>query len=318
MSKLSIIIPVYYSADTLMDCYNDLRKVALLQLDSYEIVLVDDGSGDNSYEICKEIAAIDKNVRIIKLSRNFGSHAACYAGFVACTGDCATIKTADCQEPASLILDMHQSWKEGNKVVLAERVGRREKFHQVYFSNMYYKLVRTFVDKKMPLMGFDCFLLDRRPIEALKLIDERHTAMALQVLWLGFKTSIVTYDKLARTKGKSQWTMAKKMKMVVDSIVGYSPAPVRFVEFFGVSFAIIAVIWGLWILILSLMGNIEIQGWTALMIVVLFSSGLIMVSLGILGEYIWRTFDVVQKRPVYIIEEEVNFLQDGSEITEMR
>jgi len=306
MSKLSIIIPVYYSADTLMDCYNDLKEVVLPKLECYEIVLVDDGSGDNSYEICKEIAAIDSNVRVIKLSRNFGSHAACYAGFVTCSGDCAMLKTADCQEPSSLILDMYESWKKGNKVVLAERAGRKERFSQTIFSNSYYKIVRAFVNKKMPQMGFDCFLLDRRAIEALKLLDERHSAMALQVLWIGFQSSTVTYVKLARTKGKSRWTASKKIKMVVDSVVGFSPAPVRFVELFGVLFAAAAGVWGLWILIARLMGNIEIQGWTALMIVVLFSSGMIMLSLGILGEYIWRTFDVVQNRPVYIVEEEVN------------
>ena len=314
MSKLSIVIPVYYSADTLMDCYNDLCENVFNILQNYELILVDDGSGDNSYDICKDIAKEDKNVRLIKLSRNFGSHAACYAGVVASTGDCCTIKAADCQEPSTLILDMFESWQQGNKVVLAERVGRKAGVFSKGFSNLYFKIVRTFVNKKMPKMGFDCFLLDRRAIEALKLLDERHSAMALQVLWLGFTTSTVSYVRQARLKGKSMWTLSKKIKMVVDSMVGFSPAPIRFVEVIGALFTVIAVIWGIWILILRLTGNIFIEGWAALMLIVLFSSGMIMLSLGILGEYIWRTYDVAQNRPVYITEEEINSESIESEI----
>jgi dolichol-phosphate mannosyltransferase len=270
------------------------------------MVFVDDGSGDASWDICKEIADIDENVRLLKLSRNFGAHAACYAGLVVCTGDCAITKSADCQEPSSLILDMYESWKQGNNVVLAARIGKDERFPKVAFSNMYFWVVRSFISKKMPKMGFDCFLLDRRAIDALKLLDERHSAMALQVLWVGFKTSVIPYIRLARRKGKSMWTLSKKMKMVVDSIVAFSPAPVRFVECLGALFAAVAAIWGLWLIIARLLGHIEVEGWTALMVTVLFSSGLIMLSLGILGEYIWRTFDVAQNRPVYIVEDEVN------------
>lgn len=209
MSTLSIIIPVYYSEETLMDCYKDVCGI-LPKLDSYEIIFVDDGSGDRSWEICNEIAAIDENVRLIKLSRNFGSHAACYAGLAASTGDCAMIKSADCQEPQSLIIDMHESWKQGYKVVLAVRKDRSEGFLSKAFSKTYYSIVRRLISKKMPKAGFDCFLFDRRAIEALKLLDERHSAMALQVLWIGFATSEIPYIRLPRTKGKSMWTLSKK------------------------------------------------------------------------------------------------------------
>ena len=305
MEKLSIIIPVYFNADTLMDCYNDLKEKVFNLIDNYEIILVDDGSGDNSWEICKEIAANDKNVRLIKLSRNFGSHAACYAGLAASTGNCATVKSADCQEPSSLIIDMYESWKQGNRVVLAVRQGREEGFSQRIFANTYYGLVRKFVSKKMPKTGFDCYLLDRRVIEALKLLDERNSAITLQILWAGFKTSIVSYTRLARQKGKSRWTLSKKVKLILDSFVSFSSTPVRFVEWLGVLFATGSVIWGIILLITKLSGKIEVTGWTTLMLVSLFSSGVIMLSLGILGEYIWRTLDVAQNRPVYFIEEEI-------------
>ena len=142
MSKLSVIIPVYYNADTLMECYEDLRNNALNMIDGdYELILVDDGSEDASWDVCKKIAGMDENVRLIRLSRNFGSHAACYAGLAICTGDCAVIKSADSQEPSSLVLEMYKRWSEGNRVVLAVREGREESLSQAAFANLYYGLV---------------------------------------------------------------------------------------------------------------------------------------------------------------------------------
>jgi dolichol-phosphate mannosyltransferase len=315
MNKISIVIPVYYSADTLLECYMDLKENALTKINAdYEIILVDDGSGDNSWEICKSIAQKDENVRLIKLSRNFGGHAACYAGISVCIGDCAMIKMADNQEPASLIIDMYDSWKQGNRVVLAMREGREESFTQKAFANIYYKLVRRYINKEMPKTGFDCYLIDRRVIEALKLLDERHSAITLQILWTGFKTSIVPYTRVARQKGKSRWTLSKKIKLFLDSFVSFSAAPIRFVEWFGVLFAAGAFIWGAALIIARLLGGVEVAGWTTLMVIVLFSSGMIMLSLGIIGEYVWRTLDVSQNRPVYIIEEkEDNVTKEAEE-----
>ena len=313
MNRLSIIVPVYFSADTLMDCYEDLKENALNKMScDYELIFIDDGSGDNSWEICKEIAKKDQYVRLIKLSRNFGSHAACYAGITACTGDCAVVKSADSQEPSSLILDMYEKWKQGSRVVLAIREGRDEGVFQKVFAKVYYGLVRRFISKNMPKKGFDCYLIDRRVIEALKLLDERHSAITLQILWTGFKTATVPYIRKARQKGKSRWTLSKKMKLVLDSLVSFSPAPIRFVELLGILFALASIVWGVILIVFRLAGAIEVVGWTTLMVIVLFSSGMIMLSLGILGEYIWRTLDVAQNRPVYFIEEDTHNGIDGA------
>jgi dolichol-phosphate mannosyltransferase len=304
LNKLSIIIPVYYNADTLAECYEDLKENVFKKITNYELILIDDGSGDDSWEICKQIAAKEKNARLIKLSRNFGSHAACLAGLVACTGDCATIKSADNQEPASLIIDMYESWKKGNRVVLAVRESRKDNFSQKIFAGIYYALISKFVSKKMPKSGFDCYLLDRKVIEALKLLDERNSAITLQILWAGFKTSTIHYTRLARQKGASRWTMSKKIKLVLDSFVGFSFVPVRVVQWLGALFAAGSFIWGLALIYFRVFVGIDVAGWTTLMLVSLFSSGTIMLSLGVLGEYIWRTLDVAQNRPVYFIEEE--------------
>jgi len=301
--KLSIIIPIYYNEDTLMMCYQDLREKVLKQLETYELVLVDDGSGDNSWSVMNEIAKQDRNVRLIKLSRNFGSHAACLAGLSECTGDCATIKAADLQEPSELILDMLESWKQGNKVVLAVREDREEPVSQKLFANLYYWLVRKFALKTMPKTGFDCYLLDRKVIETLKLLDENNSAITLQILWAGFQTEEITYVRKAREVGVSRWTLAKKVKLVVDSLISFSYIPLRFMSVVGVLFAGVGVIWAMALVLCKLLGTIVVEGWTTLIVLNLFSSGLIMLTLGILGEYVWRTLDAARKRPVYIIDE---------------
>lgn len=303
MSKISIVIPVYYNEDTLQLCYEDLAEKVLSIVGEYELIFVDDGSKDTSWQVMQDIASKDKNVKLVKLSRNFGSHAACLAGLSAATGDCATIKAADLQEDSTLILEMYESWKKGNQVVLAVRSDRDESFSQKLFANMYYWLVRKFALSNMPKGGFDCYLIDRKVIEVLKLLDEKNSAITLQILWAGFKTDIVYYVRKAREIGKSRWTLAKKVKLVIDSLVSFSFVPIRFMTVVGAAFFLGAIVWASFILISKILGGISVEGWTTLILLQLFSSGLIMFTLGILGEYIWRGMDAARKRPVYIVEQ---------------
>lgn len=302
MSKISIIIPIYYNADTLLLCYQDLAEKVLGQIGDYELVLVDDGSKDDSWKVMQEIASLDRNVKLVKLSRNFGSHAACLAGLSVATGDCATIKAADLQEDSMLILEMYESWKKGNQVVLAVREDREESFSQKLFANTYYWLVRKFALNNMPKGGFDCYLIDRKVIEVLKILDEKNSAITLQILWAGFKSDVVYYVRKAREMGKSRWTLAKKVKLVIDSLVSFSFVPIRFMTVIGGIFFLGSLVWTAILIVTRLLGGIEVEGWTTLMIMQLFSSGLIMFTLGILGEYIWRGMDAARNRPVYIVD----------------
>lgn len=305
MSKLSIVVPVYYNEMNIADLYVDLKEKVLYKLESYEIVMVDDGSGDNSWAEMNKIAAIDNNVRLLKLSKNFGSHAAILAGLNYCTGDCAMIKAADLQEPSSLIIEMYESWKKGNKVVLAAREDREESKSQKGFANTYYWLVRKFVSSEMPKSGFDCYLIDRKVIDVLTALDESNSALTLQVLWAGFKKDVIYYKRLKREKGKSRWTLSKKVKLVVDSIVTFSYTPLRIVSAVGALGFLAAVIWGIVVLLFRIFGDIPVQGYTTLMIFQLLSSGLILLVLGVLGEYIWRGVDAARHRPVFIVDDVV-------------
>lgn len=305
MSKISIVIPVYYNSDTLMDLYNDMKEKVLDKIGEYELIFVDDGSGDNSWEIMGQIQAMDDNVRRVKLSRNFGEHAALLAGLSVCTGDCAVTKQADLQEDSTLILEMYESWKRGNKVVLAVRRSRDESKVKIFFANMYYALIRKFVNKNMPVGGCDCYLIDRKVIEVLQLLDEKNSSLTLQVLWAGFRTEHVYFDRKNREKGKSRWTLSKKVKLVVDSMMSFSYVPIRFMTFVGIAFNICAAVLFISVLAEFFSVGTPIAGWSSLMCVVLCSAGLILLMLGILGEYIWRALDAARTRPPFIIDENI-------------
>ena len=240
---------------------------------------------------------------LVKLSRNFGSHSAILAGLIHSTGDCAVMKTADLQEPSTIIYEMYEKWLNGNNVVLAVRKDRQEPWIQKAFSNLYYRLMRRIAIKTMPDGGFDCFLIDRKVIKVLELMDEKNSTLMGQILWAGFKTDTIFYTRLQREKGKSRWTFSKKVKLFVDSILSFSYFPIRFISALGILTFFGTIIWLLYILYAKFYIGIEVEGWTTLMITNLFFYGLILLTLGIIGEYLWRAFDAARHRPSYIIEE---------------
>ncbi|MCI8598126.1 MAG: glycosyltransferase family 2 protein [Lachnospiraceae bacterium] len=307
MSKISIIIPVYWNSDTLMLLYEDMKEKILPKLGDYEIVIVDDGSGDNSWEIMNQISDMDENVKLVKLSRNFGEHAAILAGLSHCTGDCAVTKQADLQEDSELILDMYEKWKEGNKVVLAVRADRDEGPIQKFFANLYYTLMRKFVLKDMPKGGFDCYLLDRQVIKVLMMLDEKNSALTLQVLWVGFKSDKVYFHRKAREIGESRWTLSKKIKLVLDSMMSFSYFPIQLMSTLGAILAAVSVVWAGILVVQRLCGVEDVAGWTSMMVLMLFGFGAIMLMLGILGEYIWRALDASRNRPPFLVDETKGF-----------
>ncbi|MBP5253306.1 MAG: glycosyltransferase [Lachnospiraceae bacterium] len=302
MSKISIVIPVYYNSDTLRDLYEDLKNKVLGTIGEYEIVFVDDGSGDESWKIMNEIRLEDSNVKCVKLSRNFGEHAAIFAGLSVCTGDCAVTKQADLQEDSSLILQMYESWKKGNEIVLAARNSRKDNPIYVLFAGLYYKMIRRMVNKNMPMGGCDCYLVGRKAINELIKLNEKNSSLTLQVMWLGFQTDIIYFDRLEREKGKGRWTMAKKVKLVIDSILSFSYAPLRMMMYAGFLFDIFSLIMFIMVLVEYFTVGTPIAGWSSLMSVVLLGFGMMMTMIGIIGEYIWRALDASRNRPPFIID----------------
>lgn len=286
--KISIIIPVYYNEDNLRLLYDDIKKKIYIHTEyNWEIIFVNDGSLDNSYSILKELAVEDNRVKAYSLSRNFGSHAAILCGLTKCTGDCAVIKAADLQEPTEMIIDMIESWKRGNNVVLAVRQKRNESKHQIMFASLYYWLVRKTALPNMPKGGFDVYLLDRKVISVLMQLDEKNSALTGQILWSGFRTDKIYYTRLARKMGKSKWTLKKKIRLVSDTLFSFSTLPITIVSLVGTVSCLGALIWAILVFIFKILGLIKVSGWTTLFMFNLFSFGIIMLTLGILGGYLW-------------------------------
>lgn len=307
MKKISIIVPVYYNQDNLLPLYADLKEKVFNKLKEntnteYELIMVDDGSKDNSYKVMQDLAKIDSNIKIIHLSRNYGEHAAILAGLSQCTGDCAVRKAADLQEPSEMILDMMKKYDEGYKVVLATRADREEPIVQKAFSNLYAFLMRKLVLHNMPKGGFDSFLIDRQVIDFLVKMQESNTSLMSQILWAGFETATVPYVRKKREIGKSRWTLSKKIKLVYDSLISFSYFPIKMITNVGFFSFFISVMLLLIIIYKKFVGKIDVEGYTSLIMVMLMAFGIIMLSIGILGEYLWRTYDAARKRPPYIIE----------------
>ena len=307
MKKISIIVPVYYNQDNLLPLYADLKEKVFDKLKEntnteYELIMVDDGSKDNSYKVMQDLAKIDSNIKIIHLSRNYGEHAAILAGLSQCTGDCAVRKAADLQEPSEMILDMMKKYDEGYKVVLATRADREEPIVQKAFSNLYAFLMRKLALHNMLKGGFDSFLIDRQVIDFLVKMQESNTSLMSQILWAGFETATVPYIRKKREIGKSRWTLSKKIKLVYDSLISFSYFPIKMITNVGFFSFFISVMLLLIIIYKKFVGKIDVEGYTSLIMVMLMAFGIIMLSIGILGEYLWRTYDAARKRPPYIIE----------------
>jgi len=304
MPKLSIVIPVYYNAENLLPLYEDLKEKLLNREGAeFELVFVDDGSGDDSYAVLQAIAQQDDRVVLYRLSRNFGSDAAVLCGLVHATGDCAVVKAADLQEPTEMLWEMYEKWLSGDQIVLAVREGREESRSQEMFANLYYSLTRRVALPNMPKKGFDVFLLDHKVIDVIGNMNETNSALSGLVLWSGFRTGTVTYVRRARKIGKSRWTLRKKVRLVTDTLFSFSTVPITVVSTLGVVSVIGSILWAIDALVSKLTNQTTVEGWTMLFIFALMAFGIIMVTLGLLGGYLWRTFDAARRRPPFIVAE---------------
>jgi polyisoprenyl-phosphate glycosyltransferase len=304
--KLSIVIPVYYNEKNITVTYGKLKEVVFPNILNYELIFVDDGSKDESYSELLKLQKNDNRIKIIRFSRNFGQHVAIFAGLEHINGDCAVVISADLQDPPELILEMFSQYNRGNKVVLAIRKERHDSLGSKIFSHIYYKLMRKYAIKDMPLGGFDCFLADKNVIQVLTKIEEKNTSLFAQVLWLGFKRAEVFYTRQTRDIGKSSWTLSKKIKLIIDSLLAFSYIPIRIISLVGIIDCILSLSYALYVIIQKIAFGAN-AGWSSLMVAIMFTSGVQMLTLGIIGEYLWRNFDESRKRPLYVIEDKSGF-----------
>jgi dolichol-phosphate mannosyltransferase len=305
MPKISIIIPCYFNEDNIPVTSRKLIENEKLfpKEVSFEYVMVDDGSKDNTYrELLKFQKKHSDKVRIVKLARNFGSFDAILAGMNYATGDCCVIIAADLQDPPELIPKMYEYWKTGIKLVIANRSDREEGFWQKLFSNFYHNMIRKFALTNVPKGGFDLVLFDKQLREDIVKIDESNTNVLYLLTWLGYDYVNIPYTRKAREIGVSRWTLSKKIKMFVDSFVAFSFLPIRMISIGGFIIGFFALLYAVYIIIAKLTNLIQLEGWTTMMVVFLFVSSFQMISIGILGEYLWRSLDASRKRPNFVVD----------------
>lgn len=302
---LSIVVPVYFNEPNLHDTVPQL--LALKQkLENYnlQLVFVDDGSKDNSLDILLDYQRqFPAQIKVVKLTRNFGTMAALQAGMTVATGDCVSVISADLQDPPELFVEMIHHWENGVKAVFAVRSDREDSLAQKTFSNLYYALVRRFAIAGYPGGGFDFFLIDRQVVIEVNKIQEKNTNLMTLIFWLGYQAVLLPYTRRKRTKGKSRWTMGKKLKLFVDTFVSFSYFPIRIFSAIGIVYALLSFLYGAFIFTSWLSYGIPVQGWVPMMLVLTFTAGLQMTVLGILGEYVWRTLDEARSRPQFVIDE---------------
>jgi len=306
--KLSLVIPVYNEAENLPLLVPAVdAALASLKDVELEFVFVDDGSQDETLARLRTLAETDRRVRAVSFSRNFGSHAALRAGFQHCTGDVVAFIAADLQDPPELLVRLLEKWREGNQVVWGSREKRDDPFFTTLFSKVYSSLMRRLALREMPASGVDVCLADRQVIDAVLAMAEKNTSVMGLIMWAGFRQTFVPYDRAARRHGHSKWTLAKKLKLFVDSFVSFSFFPIRLVSYLGLTVSALGFAYAMFIIARRLVVGTPMQGWPSLMVAVVTLSGLQLLMLGIVAEYLWRAFDEARKRPPYIIRETVGF-----------
>ena len=310
----SIVIPVYFNEGSLEAVEAELRTKVLEGVPQYkgELVFVDDGSGDRSFEILRKVH--DKHpldVRVLRLSRNFGQNNALWCGFEH-SPSAVVMLSADGQDPVELIPEMlRKHFLDGYEVVIAKRESREETIFRRLTSKCVYWLMRHLSNREMPAGGFDFVLLGRKAKEALIKTYQPHTFIQVRMLDLGFKRAWLGYHRRDRIHGKSKWTLAKKFTYMLDGVLGHSYLPIRMMSVVGALFSLASFLCAMFFLVSYLVHGHALQGWTPIILSILFVGGVQMMMIGVLGEYLWRVLAQVRCAPPYIVEEIVEGI--GSE-----
>ena len=304
MVRVSIVVPVYYNAPSLPLLWERLSALAGSQPGyTFEFIFVDDGSGDASWDVLNDLAGRDARIVLIRLARNFGSGAAILAGMSCAIGDCVGFVAADLQDPPETLAEMLVRWQAGDKVVFAVRSDRQgDPPATRLFAGVFNWLLRKLVFPHVSPHGIGFFLLDRQVADVVIRCEERNAHLIGLVLWTGFKYSMVEYERIPRRHGRSRWTFAKKLKYFIDTFVAFTYLPLRLASGLGLLLSLLGGVYALVVVGVRLSHPELVAGWSALMVVVLLMSGIQLVMLGVIGEYLWRNLDAARRRPLFIVD----------------
>ncbi|HEX6788726.1 MAG TPA: glycosyltransferase family 2 protein [Gaiellaceae bacterium] len=307
---ISVVAPVFNEHSTLPELHRRLTEV-LGPLGPYEIVLVDDGSSDGSWDTLLELAARDPRLRLLRLSRNFGHQAALSAGLDAARGDAIVLMDADLQDPPELIPQLVGKWREGFDVVYAIR-GEREGEPRLRLASisLFYRLLYRITSTEIPQNVGDFRLLSRRAADAITAMPERARFLRGMTSWIGFRQTGVSYTREARFAGESKYPPRKLLRLALDGITSFSTAPIKLVTALGFALVVFCAAVLAWTLYVRFFTSHHPQGWTSVIAVVLLLGGVQLLSLGVIGQYVARIFDETKQRPLYLVDEVVENVRE--------
>lgn len=307
---ISVVVPMYYEEEVANECYSRLKEVMTSTGLNYEFIFVNDGSQDGTLDILKEIAKGDKKVKIIDFARNFGHQTAVTAGVFNSKGDAVVIIDADLQDPPELIIDMVAKWRQGFNVVYAKRKKRNgETWFKLFTAKCFYKFLSCMSDVDIPRDTGDFRLMDKKVVEVFKSMPERNRFVRGMVSWLGFNQTYIEYERDERFAGVTKYPLKKMLKLASDGIISFSCKPLRFVTKLGSITTLLAFLILFYTLIKNILGY-RVSSLTFVMAGMIFFSGVQLLSLGILGEYIGRIYDESKNRPLFIIRDMINFEEE--------
>jgi polyisoprenyl-phosphate glycosyltransferase len=307
---ISVVAPVFNESGTLAELHRRLT-LTLTGLDAYEIVLVDDGSSDGSWDLLLELAARDSRLRLLRLSRNFGHQAALSAGMDAARGDAIVLMDADLQDPPEVIPQLVAKWRDGFDVVYAVRSDREgEPRLRLASISLFYRLLHRITPTSIPQNAGDFRLLSRRAADAITAMPERARFLRGMTSWIGYRQTGVPYTREARFAGESKYPARKLARLALDGITSFSTAPIKLVT--GIGLALVVFCMGVlaWTLYVRLFTSDAPQGWTSVIAVVLLLGGVQLLSLGVIGQYVARIFDETKQRPLYLVDEVVESVRE--------
>lgn len=302
--ELSVVVPVYNEAENLEALLKALGPILEAETASWECVFVDDGSTDASLEILRRMRARDPRVRFVSLSRNFGHQVALTAGMDHARGKAVLSMDADLQHPPELIPEMIRRWREGNDVVYSvRRYGDGAGFLKRVTSGFFYWLIRKVSRVDIHPDAADFRLLSRRAADSLISLRERDRFLRGLVSWIGFRQIAVPYVARARHGGRTKYSLLRMARLAEDGLISFSSAPLYLATFLGFTVSICSFLYMLVILYWRLFTNLTVQGWTSLIVIVLFLGGVQLVCVGIVGEYVGKIYNEIKRRPLYLIKE---------------
>jgi glycosyltransferase involved in cell wall biosynthesis len=306
MSHLSVVIPVYNESSLIDELVKRVKKNVKLITEDFEIIIVDDGSQDNTWNMIENEAKSEKRIKAIKFSRNFGHHYAITAGLHKSDGEWVVVMDGDLQDRPEVIPDLYKKAQEGFDVVFVSRQNRPEKFYYRMAQKIFYYILRILSGIRFDSSQANFSIINKKVVLAFKEFPEKSRFYNSTILWLGFKRTNIFANHGKRYSGKPSYTLRKRTKLAADIILAFSDRPLKFAIFLGAFIFFISVLLTMYFIFIEINFGFAIQGWPSLVVLITFFGGILLFMLGVLGIYIGQIFEEVKKRPLFIIDQEIN------------